>query len=126
RAMLFPWAFLLLMIPVPNILFNQITFPLQLLASKVASTVLPGLGVPVFREGNVIQLPAMALEVAEACRYPITLILSHLGDYLWISAGTPNRRTRGACFMCDSNCSDGKQHTDCRDGPAGPVLGPRE
>ena len=67
RAMLFPWAFLLLMIPVPNILFNQITFPLQLLASKVASTVLPRLGVPVFREGNVIQLPAMALEVAEAC-----------------------------------------------------------
>jgi len=67
RAMLFPWAFLLLMIPVPNILFNQITFPLQLLASKVASTVLPGLGVPVFCEGNVIQLPAMALEVSEAC-----------------------------------------------------------
>jgi exosortase len=67
RALLFPWAFLLLMIPIPAIIFNQITFPLQLLASKVASTTLPWMGVPVLREGNVIILPAMALEVAEAC-----------------------------------------------------------
>jgi exosortase len=67
RALLFPWAFLFLMIPIPAIVFNQITFPLQLLASKVASTTLPWMGVPVLREGNVIVLPAMALEVAEAC-----------------------------------------------------------
>jgi exosortase len=67
RALLFPWAFLLFMIPIPAIVFSQITFPLQLLASKVASGVLPLLGVPVLREGNVIILPAMALEVADAC-----------------------------------------------------------
>jgi exosortase len=67
RAVLFPGAFLLLMIPIPTIVFNQITFPLQLLASQVAATVLPVLGVPVLREGNVINLPAMPLEVAEAC-----------------------------------------------------------
>jgi exosortase len=67
RAILFPWAFLLLMIPIPTIIFNQITFPLQLLASTVAATVLPVLGVPILREGNVINLPSMALEVAEAC-----------------------------------------------------------
>jgi exosortase len=67
RALLFPWAFLLLMIPIPAIVYNLVTFPLQLLASKVASTVLPWLGVPVLREGNVIVLPAITLEVAEAC-----------------------------------------------------------
>jgi len=67
RAVSFPWAFLLLMIPIPTIVFNKITFPLQLLASKVAALVLPLLGVPILREGNVINLPAMALEVAEAC-----------------------------------------------------------
>jgi exosortase len=67
RAVLFPWAFLFLMIPIPAIVFNLVTFPLQLLASAVASTALPWMGVPVLREGNVIQLPAMALEVAEAC-----------------------------------------------------------
>jgi exosortase len=67
HAVLFPWAFLFLMVPIPNLIFNQITFPLQLLASKVASVLLPLARVPVLREGNVINLPAMPLEVAEAC-----------------------------------------------------------
>lgn len=67
RAAAFPVGFLILMIPIPVILFNQITFPLQLLASKLAAAVLPWLGVPVLREGNVINLPSIALEVAEAC-----------------------------------------------------------
>ena len=49
------------------IVFNQITFPLQLLASRIASDILPVLGVPTLHEGNVIELPVMKLEVAEAC-----------------------------------------------------------
>jgi exosortase len=67
RAVLFPLAFMVMMIPIPAIVFNQITFPLQLLASKVASAILPVLGVPTLREGNIIVLPAMPLEVADAC-----------------------------------------------------------
>ncbi len=67
RALFFPWAFLVLMFPIPNVIFNQITFPLQLQASRVAAFVLPVFGVPILREGNVINLPSMALEVAEAC-----------------------------------------------------------
>ena len=67
REVRFPLAVLLLAIPFPAIIFNQITFPLQLLASELASFLLPFLGVPVYREGNVIQLPIMRLEVAEAC-----------------------------------------------------------
>lgn len=67
QAVLFPWAVLFLMIPIPAIVFNQITFPLQLLASKLATGLLSLFGVPVLREGNVIQLPIMSLEVAEAC-----------------------------------------------------------
>jgi len=67
RAVLFPWAFLFLMIPIPAIVFSQITFPLQMLASKVAALLLPLLGVPVLREGNIINLPAMPLEIVEAC-----------------------------------------------------------
>lgn len=58
---------MMLAIPFPTLIFNQITFPLQLLASRLASALLPLAGVPVLREGNVIQLPAMQLEVAEAC-----------------------------------------------------------
>jgi exosortase len=64
---LFPWAVLFLMIPIPAILYNQLTFPLQFLASKFATGLLSLAGVPVLREGNVIRLPAMDLEVAEAC-----------------------------------------------------------
>jgi len=67
RAMMFPWAFLFLMIPIPTIIYNQLTFPLQSLASRLAAWLLGLAGVPVLREGNVIRLPAMTLEVAEAC-----------------------------------------------------------
>jgi len=67
RAVLFPWAFLVLMIPIPTLILQKVTFPLQLLASKLASVSLPVVGVPVLREGNVIVLPSMPLEVAEAC-----------------------------------------------------------
>ena len=67
RAVLFPLCFLVLMIPIPAIVFSQITLPLQMLASKLAAGTLPICGVPVLREGNIINLPAMPLEVAQAC-----------------------------------------------------------
>lgn len=67
RVLMFPLAVLLLMVPIPSIILNQITFPLQILASKLSAWTLPLLGVPVLREGNVINLPAMPLEVADAC-----------------------------------------------------------
>jgi exosortase len=67
RELRFPLLVLILAIPFPAILFNQITFPLQLLASRIASDILPLLGVPTLHEGNIIELPVMKLEVAEAC-----------------------------------------------------------
>jgi exosortase len=67
RALQFPLLVLILAIPFPAIVFNQITFPLQLFASRIASEILPVLGVPVLLDGNVIRLPVMPLEVAEAC-----------------------------------------------------------
>ncbi len=67
RVLQFPLLCLLLALPFPAVIFNQITFPLQLLASRTASAILPLMNVPVLREGNVIELPMMKLEVAEAC-----------------------------------------------------------
>src|SRR4030088_876006 len=67
RAILFPWAFLILMIPIPNLILQQVTFPLQLLASKLATGLLELVGVPVLRQGNVIVLASIPLDVAEAC-----------------------------------------------------------
>jgi exosortase len=67
RVLAFPIAFLLLMVPLPAIIFNKIAFPLQLLASRAGETVIAAAGIPVLREGNVLQLPTRDLEVAEAC-----------------------------------------------------------
>ncbi len=67
RELFFPWAFLIFMIPIPTIVMNQVTLPLQFMASNMASTLLTWLGVPVLRDGNIIQLPNMSLEVVEAC-----------------------------------------------------------
>jgi exosortase len=63
----FPLGFLILMIPLPVLIYNQVTFPLQLLASRVATSWLEWMQVPVLREGNVLILPHYSLEVVEAC-----------------------------------------------------------
>jgi len=67
RAVAAPWAVLFLMIPLPVIVFNEIALPLQFLASKLAGNTLDLLGVPALREGNVITLPSISLNVVEAC-----------------------------------------------------------
>lgn len=67
RAVLFPWAILFLAVPIPVIILNKIAFPLQFLASRLASSMLALFGVPVLREGNVIHLPSLTLDVVEAC-----------------------------------------------------------
>lgn len=67
RAMSFPLAFLLLMIPIPEIIYNQITFPLQLLASRLGTYCLELANVPVLRDGNILTLSNYSLEVVEAC-----------------------------------------------------------
>ncbi|MGH9358200.1 MAG: exosortase A [Terriglobia bacterium] len=67
KGVLFPWAFLFLMIPPPTLIMNLVTIPLQFMASGLATGFLRFAGVPVLQNGNVIQLPNMALEVVEAC-----------------------------------------------------------
>lgn len=67
RILAFPIGFLLLMIPIPAIIFNQIAFPLQMLASRFGESAISAVGIPVLREGNVLHLAHTSLEVAEAC-----------------------------------------------------------
>lgn len=67
RVLLFPLAFMLLMIPLPAIIFNKIAFPLQLLASHVGEYGISAANIPILREGNVLILANATLEVAEAC-----------------------------------------------------------
>ena len=67
RILSFPLFLLFFMVPIPAILYNKITFPLQILASRVATEALDFLRVPVLREGNVLHLADTSLSVVEAC-----------------------------------------------------------
>jgi exosortase len=67
RVLAAPVTFLAIAMPLPTIVVNTITLPLQLVASRVAELSLMLLAVPVFREGNLLTLPSSTLEVAEAC-----------------------------------------------------------
>ena len=68
RAMTFPLAFLLFAIPIPTLIYNEIVFPLQFIASRFATSILETLNLfPIMREGNVLIMPGMRLEVVEAC-----------------------------------------------------------
>jgi exosortase len=67
RVLAFPLLLLPFMIPIPAVIYNQITFPLQLFASQVAETTLGLMGIPVLRDGNVLELASQKLSVVEAC-----------------------------------------------------------
>jgi exosortase len=77
RHLLFPIAWLIFMIPLPAIIFYAITFPLQLLASRMASGLLDVLRITNLREGNVMYFSHYTIGVVEACsgiRSLITLL----------------------------------------------------
>lgn len=67
KLLWFPLFILLFMVRIPTFIYTQITFPLQLLASRVAETLLTLIGIPVLRDGNVLELPSQRLSVVEAC-----------------------------------------------------------
>lgn len=67
KGLAFPLLLLLFMIPIPEVLYNQITFPLQIFASQVAEWTLGAVGIPVLRDGNILELASQKLSVAEAC-----------------------------------------------------------
>jgi exosortase len=67
RVLLFPLALTAFLIPLPPVVFYQIAFPLQLMATKFGVLALELVRIPVLREGNVIALAHTTLEVTEAC-----------------------------------------------------------
>jgi exosortase len=99
RVMAFPLLMLCFMVPIPGVIYNQITFPLQLFASNVAGTVLELIGIPVLRDGNVLELPSQKLNVVEACSGIRSLLsltfLSLVYGYFFDKKGW----MRGALFL---------------------------
>jgi exosortase len=67
RMLAFPVVLLFFMVPLPRILYTQITFPLQLFASAVAEWALNLVNIPILRNGNILELASLKLSVVEAC-----------------------------------------------------------
>ena len=73
KSLVTPFVLLLLAIPIPQIIFNKIAFPLQIYASQMAVWGIRLFEVPSVRKGNVIEIlpngatQIIALEVVEAC-----------------------------------------------------------
>ena len=67
KKLAFPLFLLLFMMPIPSVIYTRITFPLQLLASRMAEGAFTVFSIPVLREGNVLELPSQKLDVVEAC-----------------------------------------------------------
>src|SRR5437763_11758502 len=83
RVVAVPVVLLALSIPIPQIIFNRIAFPLQLFASRCAVSAMTFFSIPVLRQGNVIELMPLGasepkkLAVVEACsgiRSLVTLV----------------------------------------------------
>ncbi len=73
RLIAVPLSLLILSIPIPQIVFNRIAFPLQLFASRCAVGAMSFFNIPVLRQGNIIELMPLGssepkrLAVVEAC-----------------------------------------------------------
>lgn len=73
RLLAAPFVLLFLSIPIPQIVFNKIAFPLQIWASQLAVWTIRTSGVAAVRKGNIIEilpqgaLQVISLEVVEAC-----------------------------------------------------------
>ena len=67
RVAAFPILFLLLMIPVPNVVIEPIILFLQTGSADVSYGLFKLLGIPVVREGFVFHLPGVSVEVAKQC-----------------------------------------------------------
>ncbi|MCP4745146.1 MAG: VPLPA-CTERM-specific exosortase XrtD [Desulfobacteraceae bacterium] len=67
RVLTFPLAFLFMMLPLPGLIYRNITFPLQLISSKWSVKFLQLCGMMAYAEGNIIDLGYAQFQVVEAC-----------------------------------------------------------
>jgi exosortase len=67
KELLFPLLLMLFMIPIPSIIYAQLTLRLQTLAAELGELLIGWMGIPVLRSGNTLILPSQTLDVAVAC-----------------------------------------------------------
>lgn len=67
KELAIPVILIFMIIPIPNQLYSMITLPLQLKVTQVNEFLVHLSGVPIYREGNVLQIPGKSFQVVEAC-----------------------------------------------------------
>jgi exosortase len=67
RVLIFPLSLLLFTFPIPQVLYAEITLPLQLLATHLSASALGFFGFSVVQSGNILELPHVQLSIVEAC-----------------------------------------------------------
>ena len=78
KIVIIPFLFLLTMLPPPTYIYSRITLLMQLLSSRIAESLLYVFGIPVFREGNILDVGTAKIQVVAACsglRYLIPMLL---------------------------------------------------
>jgi len=67
RTYAFPLSLVFFAIPLPAIVFDRLTLSLQLLATRLGEGLLQTTGIPVLRDGNLLTLSNVTLEVGDEC-----------------------------------------------------------
>jgi exosortase len=67
KVLAFPLFLLFFMVPIPAVIYNRITLPLQFIASSAAEHAIDFLQIPIIRTGNILELANQKLNVVEAC-----------------------------------------------------------
>lgn len=95
RKLALPVLYLIFMIPLPSILWNKIAFPMQLFGSYLTEQIIYAIGIPVYREGNVLHLAETTLEVVAACSGLRSLVTMFAlgGAFAFFSALSPLKKT---------------------------------
>jgi exosortase D (VPLPA-CTERM-specific) len=61
------WFYLVFMLPLPNFIYWPLSIKLQFLSSDIGVRIIQLLNIPVYLDGNIIDLGVYKLQVAEAC-----------------------------------------------------------
>ncbi len=67
REAAFPLLFLILMIPIPDVLLTRIIYALQVGSTEISFLLFKLTGTPVFRHGFFLAVPGYTIEVAQEC-----------------------------------------------------------
>jgi exosortase len=90
RRLAFPFAMLVFMVPLPTVVVSGMEVFLMRASAEVAQWLFQWTGTPVHRNGQLIELPGMVLEVSRGCSgirsTLVLLITSLIASYMFLSS----------------------------------------